>query len=521
MKSVAMESNPSSICGENNMVYVGSSILSTMNPSQWFVSAYDVTDQMNPVLKDTAMGTGRNWALEVRDGVILGTFPGGTLRSFAYDLNAGKIVAGPVLHVNAQDAFLALMKDGGNLFAFVGGDVNPPTEYAKGMRGTYIAKAILRKPGEVVLTTSVNPPEAAFAGCTMVPSPGEHLYPRNTTVSLQAQAVDPWNFFNWTGDVSGTSPKVDVLIDRDKIAVANFVRPILWLHAFPPERRLLYPYQVIVEKDTILVQEIVLEVNDVDDWQLSSITFKAEGTGDEKNDLYRVYLVGAGYNQYSTYAEDDGTIIFRMSKIIPKGGSLRFKLYYHFSRNTPLLLDILDKIKTYMVRIHVNMVDARPIHYNNFQKRWPDPLVSNPIELANVKNLTRQIGYTTINEAVNQVQASETIEAGPGIFEEGGIEINKKSVTVRSYKGPDYTTIQMSAPRKSIFHVLEDSISIEGFTFKCGIETKGVKIGMSELKDLFREVKINNCVFEGSLHAGGNRCQKLFTASHHELYDEK
>ena len=63
-----------------------------------------------------------------------------------------------------------------------------------------------------------DPPE----GGTTVPSPGSHWYGDGTTVPLSATANFGWGLDYWSGDCSGEDPETSVLMDEDKMCIANF-----------------------------------------------------------------------------------------------------------------------------------------------------------------------------------------------------------------------------------------------------------------------------------------------------------
>ncbi len=68
----------------------------------------------------------------------------------------------------------------------------------------------------------------ATEGGTTVPSPGTYVYPYGTTQIVRATAVPEthYAFTGWTGDVSGTQNPVDIVVDMEKTATANFLRNI-------------------------------------------------------------------------------------------------------------------------------------------------------------------------------------------------------------------------------------------------------------------------------------------------------
>jgi len=59
-------------------------------------------------------------------------------------------------------------------------------------------------------------------GGTTDPGIGTHTYSAGTVVTLTATVALGYNFVNWTGDASGTSPNTSVTMDADKSVTAHF-----------------------------------------------------------------------------------------------------------------------------------------------------------------------------------------------------------------------------------------------------------------------------------------------------------
>ncbi|MDM8522463.1 DUF1566 domain-containing protein [Desulfococcaceae bacterium HSG8] len=69
------------------------------------------------------------------------------------------------------------------------------------------------------LTTNIAP---AVGGNTISRSSDKSAYDHNESVTLTATPDDCYNFTNWSGDCSGTSPTCTLTMDSDKSATANF-----------------------------------------------------------------------------------------------------------------------------------------------------------------------------------------------------------------------------------------------------------------------------------------------------------
>jgi len=61
-------------------------------------------------------------------------------------------------------------------------------------------------------------------GGTTSPSPGTYKYDTGTTAQITAVPNTNYRFSNWSGDASGTSNPITILMDRDKTIKANFIR---------------------------------------------------------------------------------------------------------------------------------------------------------------------------------------------------------------------------------------------------------------------------------------------------------
>ena len=78
---------------------------------------------------------------------------------------------------------------------------------------------------------------AVFKVGNGIVTPGSGDYEAGTTVTLTAVPDTGAVFDHWSGDATGTNPRVNILLDRDKGITANFVGgpdggripiPIIW-----------------------------------------------------------------------------------------------------------------------------------------------------------------------------------------------------------------------------------------------------------------------------------------------------
>ena len=54
------------------------------------------------------------------------------------------------------------------------------------------------------------------------PAPGVYTFEHGETVNVKATPNPGWKFVRWTGNASGTNPNTSVLMDRDKVVIAQF-----------------------------------------------------------------------------------------------------------------------------------------------------------------------------------------------------------------------------------------------------------------------------------------------------------
>jgi uncharacterized repeat protein (TIGR02543 family) len=117
-------------------------------------------------------------------------------------------------------------------------DGSPPSPSSTEYTGTFIVsntvvvRAIAINPADFSSVT--NAPAAinfwmafhlfatATAGGMVSNAPAGGFYVSNTVVTLTALPQAGWEFLNWTGDASGTSSNLSLVMDRDKIVTAQF-----------------------------------------------------------------------------------------------------------------------------------------------------------------------------------------------------------------------------------------------------------------------------------------------------------
>ncbi|HPH61330.1 MAG TPA: hypothetical protein PLX72_06795, partial [Candidatus Syntrophosphaera sp.] len=192
---------------------------------------------------------------------------------------------------------------------------------------------------------------------------------------------------------------------RDKLQAIKFQKPTTHLYAGIPAFNtalagVLTPQELADHGDAIffhaqshwkedaVIAAIVLTANEVDDWTVTSVGFKASGSGDERSDqdvikvkLYKNSVGGELLGQ-GTYSADDGNISFAVNIPIPKSQSVTLVLAYDFDAEKACPCD------SFGTHTDMGMIAAKPDHYPNYVKLpIPPPGVDSGPSQINMGNM--------------------------------------------------------------------------------------------------------------------------------------
>ena len=78
-------------------------------------------------------------------------------------------------------------------------------------------------PGTYLLSITVNPYEAGIVLKTPAPN-ADGTYPNGTSVKLTALPASGYHFNSWSGDLTGNTNPVTIIIDNNKNITANFYK---------------------------------------------------------------------------------------------------------------------------------------------------------------------------------------------------------------------------------------------------------------------------------------------------------
>lgn len=97
--------------------------------------------------------------------------------------------------------------------------VQNPIIFAMNSDKNITAHFVELPPPEYSLTIKIN------GQGTTDPAPGIYKYPEGSEVEIRATPESEWDFYCWTGDISGSQNPITVIMDSDKEITANFAPP--------------------------------------------------------------------------------------------------------------------------------------------------------------------------------------------------------------------------------------------------------------------------------------------------------
>ncbi|MBD3383838.1 T9SS type A sorting domain-containing protein [candidate division KSB1 bacterium] len=315
--------------------------------------------------------------------------------------------------------------------------------------------------GDVNLTMSVYPPEAASNGCITTPGVGVHSYKRDEQVNISASGNEEngWYFTSWSGDAGGTSPKQTLTMDRDKNVTANFDK--IELSVSGSIGKQVYCPSKIKENTLLIELPFLACASNADGWSLNKISFRASGSGHDADDISSVEVFKGGSRVYSgKFSADNGTVdvVFSPEITIGAGQCVPFKLACNFHFEVSAYA--IDRPRSF--HIESFGVAAEPLTYEEGEikgKAQNDSLV-----FARVFN-NRGDHFTTINEAVNSKRTPEggTCTVCQGEYHEA-VRIDK-SLTLQSKAGRGNTYI-MGERGLHTLGISAKDVTVRGFSIR-------------------------------------------------------
>jgi nitrous oxidase accessory protein NosD len=461
---------------DKNTLYIG---IVNMNDSTTAILAYTVKNPDSMDIGGYMEFPGTLWDIAVKNSEMFLSYSSGRLQHMTYVGPGSKITAkqgsasmggyvsrSSIAVPSLADLVVSAVQQEYNISASSGYTMFTPNRYSSCSEGVYIfTTRPLQPPARKKLTTSLQPPNAGVEGCTVDPSPGEHVFDINTWVPLKAtaEASKGWNFTKWSGDVNTTDASTSVTMNTDKTAIANFVQPVLVLSG-GTGGKFLCPYcnECFELKqnvsDTVLVFRLCTDEDD--GWSVNSVKVVASGTGHEADDIASVVLTMDDVRIDSTkFTADDGQLTLQVNKVIPRSSCRTFRVIYNFVNNPARF----PQLRTFSLTTNSSLVDAKPQTYATGLKlpSAASPVQGGPLQLGPVYNVTRQLLYSTISESTADAHDMDSIIVCPGWYKEN-IAIHKKT-SVASISGPMHTTIEASNKSNPAISLTGGNVVLRGF----------------------------------------------------------
>jgi hypothetical protein len=358
---------------EGNTLFVGSNT-GSFSTAAWKVEAFDVANPAAIAKKAETGGTSEINGLEVRNGNLFAGVFAGSVFVYPYDGTAfastpsvchspgtvGIAVTTPSLsgsgYVYTPEGHLYESYEGGQNYLSCYGD-----------KGITIQEYGTPQ-GKCCVTTAVAPQEAVLDECTAYAEPEGDVDCR-TPVTVTAQAVSPWVFKEWTGATPKTSPEATAIASaKCSQALATFWIPTLTLgkgQQNPAPGTQVYALESQFDyakgRKNVPIAQIVLSVNEVDDWKISTVSFETSGTGNEQEDVLEARLYVSDPNGRllgsTAIGNDNAGISFALNEIIQKGQSLTLMLVYDFRPEKTF------PCNSYTAQTDIGHIGAQPMNF--------------------------------------------------------------------------------------------------------------------------------------------------------------
>ncbi|MDZ7316490.1 MAG: right-handed parallel beta-helix repeat-containing protein [candidate division KSB1 bacterium] len=323
-----------------------------------------------------------------------------------------------------------------------------------------------KKAEKVNLTMNILPPAAKDNGCNVIPAVGTHEYKKGSEINVYAidNPQEGWVFLEWTGDISGTNKITHVVMDKDKIANANFGLVSLTVSG-KREREVICPDSLDVN-NKFNILEINLTASETDGWFVDSITLESSGNTKENLDIKNVDAkVGSTTRFTGKYqaGSRELTMTFSPPLNIPPSQTVKVVLEYEFdTKYIKSVIDTLSSPKSFIVK--TKGVAAAPWHY--LQGKIIGQAAREEFYIARVFN-SQKDAFININDAIKSRSTKEgdTCYVCKGEYNER-VSIYK-GIALISLKGANLTKIKSNSRNDShSLYISENNVQVTGFTIE-------------------------------------------------------
>jgi parallel beta-helix repeat protein len=401
---IEVKGTPMTVWVDAQTLYIGSN-----EPGGLFhLYAYDVSEPGIPQLLASANGEGEIRDIEVNDGAVLAAVIGQSTIRYA---------------LNTQDNSLT-------------------------------QTGICHSPGSIEITTT--PVDESGEG-TLYTSEGvsHKTYPGSASSAPALKSV--------SSSGSMASGKYGVAIQKFKPPKKE--KPSLTLGGTTPFLTPICPECEVYDMEYTLA-ELTVSVDEYDGWQVASIAFNATGSGNDKEFVKEVRLyVNGALSGTGTYDADDGEISLSIGKHLNPGETITLSLRYIFCFPDERTIEHYGE---YGVTTSVVKVSATPDTYTDYEKLPPGTITLGPLLVAPVQNTNTGKYYAKIQDAIDDDETVDghTVWVCPGEYHENVVV--SKSLTIRSMRGRDMTTIRAINDNSPVIAIKKNSTTISGFTITNG-----------------------------------------------------
>ncbi len=480
LSTIPTSGKPQAIYADGNNLYIGSH---TSDEQGWYLEAFNVASTQNPVQMAQTSNTSAGeiiWDIFAIENRLLVSFTDNGLKTYELVQNSGStnqsalpkaifLLDNSLAQTSESSNIhstheIAAYQNGTDLNAYVNADSwSPLANYPfNGYKGMYKLKIPDFPPPVTVnkfnLTMGVNPPEYVQYGCTTNPPPGGP-YEKDWMEVVSISAIDKPEyglyFTEWTG-ASGDK-NTTIVMDNDKEVIANFVEITLTASG-TAECGPMCPDEAL--KEPLKFLPFILCASPATGWAVHGLTVKANGTGDDLNDIKSLELYdGTALKGTGKYGADNGQCVFTFSSpiVVPANECVELDLYYTFEYDAEDYA--VDTNYTFLVE--VNSINATPLMYPEGLIQG-SPESDQPYTIARVYTSSTIWGFSKIQEAIDNqyTKYDDTCYVCRGEYNES-ISVDK-GIHLIGIEGAEKTTVNSGG--KSVLSVT-DGRTIQGFTF--------------------------------------------------------
>ena len=452
-------------------------------PDQWQIERYDISDPANPIPDGYFEQEGEIWDLQIQGGYLFAGVPGNTIYGFPL-LGLLQILAECPSPTTTQ---ITVSPPNMQTYTGYGASVdgygyNYPTGFKdiSGIDGIPVQKIKWPTPEPCCLATVVRPEIAGTPGppydCTSVPSCSSA--PCGGQLEVKATPGPEWVFVKWSGAAGGNSPTTNAALSgklgcptcADNIAYAHFTPWLkntgggsLWNCPFESE-----------EEVTALV--FTLQASKADNWTVEGLNISISG-----DDALSQYIKKARLKWTAEQEKEhsgNGSVNFTTTGLtLEAGKSQEFTLYLTFREMTDIKCPTEPKIIT---------IEVTPADIQAWSMTYPPgkPLgmVLGTFTVSCIRNVSKNLDYTYIQDAVGDADDQQEIWVCPGDYEEN-VTVDKEKLKLKSTEGPTKTYVLAVENDKPGLSLKANGITIEGFGIRNATQSYGIHVYGSTISD--------------------------------------